>query len=186
MKKVLRTPFILFTFLLLTANQCVRQPHGPNDPLPPATQEGKEIFACYVNGNAFIATPYNCFYQYDYEDGRHYLSIRGDDKTYFNDTSLPWSINLGSNIDIQEDMTLRLSKWIEGQDSAHGCIFLTAKNGDGVGNCTDENLTGEMHITKFDLQNRIISGTFWFDVINPLTGDTLEIRDGRFDVHFAR
>jgi len=41
---------------------------------------------------------------------------------------------------------------------------------------------GEMTITKLDMENQIISGTFWFDVRDPKTGETREVRDGRFDV----
>lgn len=39
-----------------------------------------------------------------------------------------------------------------------------------------------MTITKLDMENQIISGTFWFDVQDPKTGETREVRDGRFDV----
>ena len=41
---------------------------------------------------------------------------------------------------------------------------------------------GEMTITKLDMEIQIISGTFWFDVQDPKTGETREVRDGRFDV----
>lgn len=31
---------------------------------------------------------------------------------------------------------------------------------------TNEDYTGELHITKLDKEKNIISGTFWFDAIN--------------------
>ena len=41
---------------------------------------------------------------------------------------------------------------------------------------------GEFTITKLDVEKQIISGTFWFDVQDPKTGETRKVRDGRFDV----
>ncbi len=43
--------------------------------------------------------------------------------------------------------------------------------------------TGELKITRVDLANSIISGTFWFDAINT-AGETVEIRQGRFDWNY--
>ena len=43
--------------------------------------------------------------------------------------------------------------------------------------------TGELKITRIDLQNSIISGTFWFDAINE-AGEIVEIREGRFDWNY--
>ncbi|WP_338157225.1 hypothetical protein [Avrilella dinanensis] len=43
-----------------------------------------------------------------------------------------------------------------------------------------------MTITRFDIDEEIVSGTFWFDLENPWTGETIEIREGRFDTHFSQ
>ncbi|RRJ91607.1 hypothetical protein EG240_05250 [Paenimyroides tangerinum] len=51
---------------------------------------------------------------------------------------------------------------------------------------TNSTYIGEMTITKFDLANEIVSGTFWFDVQNPWTGEKIEVREGRFDTHFSQ
>lgn len=45
---------------------------------------------------------------------------------------------------------------------------------------TTENFTGELTITYHDIENFIVSGTFWFDAVDT-NGDIVEIRDGRFD-----
>lgn len=37
-----------------------------------------------------------------------------------------------------------------------------------------------------DVENYIVSGTFSFDLIDPYTGETVEIREGRFDSHFTQ
>ncbi len=44
-------------------------------------------------------------------------------------------------------------------------------------------LNGELKITKLNTQQRIISGTFWFDAI--LSGEKIEIREGRFDMRYV-
>lgn len=49
---------------------------------------------------------------------------------------------------------------------------------------TTNTVTGELKITKLNTQQRIISGTFWYDAINP-KGDIVKIREGRFDMHYA-
>jgi len=43
--------------------------------------------------------------------------------------------------------------------------------------------TGVLKITRLDLSNSIISGTFWFDAINQ-AGETVEVREGRFDWNY--
>lgn len=45
--------------------------------------------------------------------------------------------------------------------------------------------TGEMTITRLDLNTQIVSGTFFFDVIDG-NGQLREIRDGRFDMRFTQ
>lgn len=45
---------------------------------------------------------------------------------------------------------------------------------------TTEIINGEITITHHDIENFVISGTFWFDAINE-NGEIIEIREGRFD-----
>lgn len=49
---------------------------------------------------------------------------------------------------------------------------------------TNDQYTGELTITKLDFEKHIVSGTFWFNVKHPVTGDTVKIRKGRFDALF--
>ncbi|MEJ7676395.1 MAG: hypothetical protein WKG06_00640 [Segetibacter sp.] len=44
--------------------------------------------------------------------------------------------------------------------------------------------TGELHITKFDETNRIVSGTFWFDGVNT-NSEKVQVREGRFDMPYT-
>jgi hypothetical protein len=50
---------------------------------------------------------------------------------------------------------------------------------------TDNVQTGQMTITKLDLNTKIVSGTFFFDIIDQ-NGNLREIRDGRFDMRFTQ
>lgn len=50
---------------------------------------------------------------------------------------------------------------------------------------TNEKVGGQVNITKFDLENRIVSGTFQFSAESRYTpGQTITVTDGRFDVKF--
>jgi len=69
------------------------------------------------------------------------------------------------------------------QTSASNPISITYVAGNQVMSSVKAPLTGQLTITKLDLQNRIISGTFYFDAVNP-AGDKVSVTDGRFDVKF--
>jgi len=50
---------------------------------------------------------------------------------------------------------------------------------------TNSEYTGELTITKLDFEKNVVSGTFWFDLQHPVTGERIEIREGRFDTLFT-
>jgi hypothetical protein len=50
---------------------------------------------------------------------------------------------------------------------------------------TNETLTGQLTITKLDPVKQIVSGTFYFNVLN-ITGDTVKITNGRFDMLYTK
>ena len=56
---------------------------------------------------------------------------------------------------------------------------------DNPSSSTSSDFTGELKITKLDFTNHIVSGTFWFDIPHPVTGETVQIREGRFDTLFT-
>lgn len=51
--------------------------------------------------------------------------------------------------------------------------------------CKPPNFRGELTIKKLDFDNQIMAGTFWFDAVDTF-GNTVEVRDGRFDLLFYR
>ena len=85
---------------------------------------------------------------------------------------------------IEEGETLYLNESKVGNAWAGGQFVLDIT--DYKSSETDQNNTGELVITKFDLEENIVSGTFWFDMENPYTGEIVEIREGRFDTYFTQ
>ena|SRR5690554_4259867 len=156
------------------------------DKLPPATQTGANKVGCLVNGKAFLpigqltgsSNPY-CAYYHD----AFVLIIRivkNEGNITGNGTE---SVAIySSDTILEENMTYSL-KEIQSRKNA---VFAITGGMAGVPDEsyeTNENYTGELHITELDKNNNIISGTFWFDVVNE-QGKKVEVREGRFDMVF--
>ncbi|MHA3786782.1 hypothetical protein ACX0HA_01125 [Flavobacterium hauense] len=172
----------LFYIILLTTalSACNKNDdYTSSSPLPPATQTGKNILACKVDGKSFIhkGSLINCFYQL--VDGEYYFGISGE-----NNGNNPMGIHLGTfNRTISENEILILSDRANG--NTWGAGFFNTSEVDGESSYTNSEYTGELHITKFDPVTHIVSGTFWFDVQHPVTGERVEIREGRFDAKYG-
>lgn len=152
----------------------------PLSQLPPATQTGEHTFACLVDGEPFIHNdgPINCFYQYI--DGGYGFGIQGK----FENKN-PSSVSFGTlNKSLSEGEVLLLKESIQG--NATGSVFFRIPGATGEASATNSEYTGELTITKFDSEANIVSGTFWFDVQHPVTGQRVEVREGRFDTYFTQ
>ncbi len=149
--------------------------------LPPATQTGAGTFACKVNGKNFIDTSggyFNCYYQYI--DGEYYFGIGGD-----NSDLNPQNIYIQTQkIQITQGDTYAFSVIQDGNAYA-GCGFSFSPT-ESYQSYTNFQYSGELTITKLDFINHIVSGTFWFDIKHPITGETVQMREGRFDTLFAQ
>ncbi|MFV0572245.1 MAG: hypothetical protein ACK5M1_07435 [Xanthomarina gelatinilytica] len=170
---------IFLILILLATLSCCKNDDDNNDTLPPATQTGAGIFACYVNGTSYIDTSggyFNCFYQFI--DGEYFFGIGGED----NNHNLFDQIILASNASsIEEGIVYTLTCNLT--DSYYGEVAFTGQLLDAT---TCNTNFGTMTITKLDFTNNIISGTFEFDIIHPNTGETIQIREGRFDTLFTQ
>ena len=183
-----KTFLLLFLICIFGCSNDDDKSSNPVDKLPPATQTGQGTFACLVDGKPFIDTSgypnnlnFNCFYQY--VDGGYYFNVKGKDED-FEYTNTPRSIALGTiNRTISEGETFQLLEESEGNAIGGGGFTFTPLDIQSV--YTTAEYTGELHITKFDLEKQIVSGTFWFDLKNPKTGEKVEIREGRFDTNFG-
>ena len=189
MKKLLYLPIFIFSLLFLACEKNddlpENDPGNYQTPLPAATTTGVGTFACYVDGKAYIAnkntmTAYNQYYQ-----GRYGISINGK----WSNSDYISTISLESNTveEVQEGMTYPLvsvSSASTELDYYAGAIFFRNFGDSGTWITTNEIQKGELKITKHALFDRILSGTFWFDIKQP-DGKIIEIRDGRFDVKYA-
>jgi hypothetical protein len=173
----------LFLLLIagITLNCCSNDDDNNTETLPPATQTGAGTFACKVNGQSFIDTSggyFNCYYQFN--NGEYYFGIGGND-----DDLNPQNIYiLTQKREIAQNETLSFLEIQDGNAYA-GCGFSYSPT-ESYQSYTDAQYTGELTITKLDFTNNIVSGTFWFDIEHPVTGETVQIREGRFDTLFTQ
>ncbi|GEC78424.1 hypothetical protein [Flavobacterium aquatile] len=175
MKKLLL--LLLTTFSLSCCNKDDDNPQT----LPPATQTGAGTFACYVNGKPFIDNSggfFNCFYQL--VDGEYYFSIGGNDEDI-----LPQNIYIQTQKrTISEGETLIFNEIADGNANAGAGFTLSIT--ENYQSYTNTIYSGQLIITKLDFADNIVSGTFSFDILHPVTGEIIQIRDGRFDTIFTQ
>lgn len=147
--------------------------------MPSPTQTGKNTFGCILDGEAFIPSgggnPLDCVYQF--VNGGYYFGLQGNKRDANNDLI---TLSLSTNaLEIQEGKTYMLINNDFGNAYA-GYLYVT------LSSSTSANYDGELKITKLDTENQIVSGIFWFDVKHPSTEETVEIREGRFDMPYSR
>ncbi len=154
------------------------EPIAEIDKLPPATQIGANKIGCLLDGKAFMPGYYNnsrnCFYQY--VNGGYYfaVSFNNEDSNY-NLTNL---LIGARKKQIFEGETYDLLEYVDG----NVCGSYGYKVFDAV--YTTHTHTGKLKITKLDPVNYIVSGTFWYDIVD-YEGVKHEIREGRFDMHYT-
>lgn len=154
----------------------------PADQLPPATQTGANTFGCLVNGKVWIPKGYNGMGSPNpnvkVETGNNGLPVLTLDTKQFNNTVSEGTLFLSiGNLDFPRiftypaDMTY-LFGWSKYFGNCNTPAFDTTvkKWGGGI-------------ISKLDLSNKIISGTFYCK-FKAATCDTVFITDGRFDIKF--
>lgn len=132
---------------------------------------------------------YTCTYQYLYADtSKPYgFTVTGTDK--INSCNMS---NVGIRLDSVKLQQGNIYNLKSGQDSMG--LALPGKKSSSyisVPSCsqfiiynTTDSVTGQITITFLDQVNQIVSGTFWFDALNK-PGDTVHVRNGRFDMHFT-
>lgn len=152
---------------------------NPIDQLPPATQTGENTFGCLLDGEAFIPgggiNPLDCVYQF--VNGGYFFGLQGNKRDEDNNRI---TLSLSTNtLEIDEGNTYMLFDNSIGNAYA-GYSYVT------LSSFTSQDNTGELTITKLDTENQIVSGTFWYDVQHPLTGEIVEIREGRFDMQYTQ
>ena len=156
-----------------------RPPKTELEKLPPATQTGANTFGCLLNGQAWVAHT-DCKYLCDPAFKIHYDAGNGGnlgiESNYANS-----SLNINQTILIGIDSTNYKSDFFYNQmNSLHiGFSFvdqnLYTRSWDSM-----VETKGNMILTKYDLQNGIISGTFEFSLTKP-GNQIISVTNGRFD-----
>ena len=173
-----KTILILISFFILSCcNKDDDTPIAEIDKLPPATHTGANTVGCLLDGKAFLPGNFNnstnCFYQF--VNGEYYftLAFRKTD----NDNILT-GIDVGTNEkQIFQNETYELIEYAPNNASA-AYIYGTFENS------TSSIHKGQLTITKLDEINHIVSGTFWFDVLDTY-GVVHQVREGRFDMQYT-
>lgn len=179
---------IYASVLLLGAASCGKKPDpaepvAPIDQLPPYTETGAQTFGCLIDGEAFLPkrdpsiqiSPLACEYQY--VSGVQYFiltSLNGDSKTGI-------IINTTTYASLEEKV-YQLGDFYS--DSLSGRYIEYPPINEFL--IREPLQKGELHIRHFDLEHQIVSGTFWFDAVDTLTGKVVQVREGRFDMVFIR
>ncbi len=151
------------------------QPQDPVDALPPITQTGENTFACLINGKPFFSSR-DRRVSYTVANGAYTFGVNGSRR---DDIGLRTISIQGIDVGPLMEGTYTLKSEVSGNFSAiygiDGGITLDTGT-------TDEN-PGLLTITRFDLQEFIVSGTFEFSAKDE-EGNTLNFTNGRFDLKF--
>jgi hypothetical protein len=174
MKRIL-TFFAITTILM--ASQCKKgtdvQPDNPYG-LPNATQTGANIFACRLNEQNWISL----------KDIAHLSGA------VINDTI---GISGGNNNNGTQDIFIAVKGGLQ-QNYPYNinnlnvtAEFATTRlcNSNTIGYYRYMSTEGQVKFSKIDQINKIISGTFQFNIIRQNCNDTLRFTDGRFDIQYS-
>jgi hypothetical protein len=170
------------TVTVLTASMCKKKPVDPIDQLPSATQTGANTFGCLVNGKVWVPKGYDGTGtpnpHIKMETGLNGLPVLTIDTHQIINQNTEGTVFLSignllqaANFNYPSDMNF-LFGWSKYFGNCGTPAFDTTiqKWGGGI-------------ITKLDLPNHIISGTFYCKFKAPQC-DTVFLTDGRFDIKF--
>jgi hypothetical protein len=161
-----------------------------NYSLPPETQIGAGTFGCKVNGKVWVPNGSNSYsgqnvvsyYQYIYPSPSGF--VFNITATKYNQKPIE-SISLGTDsMQIQQGMKLPLRTGYHNSGTGIGRLMQIGYSGT-TQYLTNGTATGEVQFTRFDIPNRIASGTFWFDAYDSTSKETIHVTEGRFDVKFT-
>jgi len=175
-RKATRTLYLLF-FCLLTMISCTKDstPKDPVDTLPPITQTGENTFACLINGKPFFSSS-DRRASYTFAGGAYTFGVSG---SRYDDFGLRTVSVQGIDVEPVIKGTYLLESEVSGNFSGlygiGGGLVLDAVSADAS--------PGLLTITRFDLEEFIVSGTFEFTAISE-QGEEYHITHGRFDLKF--
>lgn len=177
---------LLAASLVLLSGACRKnRPKNSLGQLPAETQTGANTFGCLIDGRPFIPSgdPFGGPIKkaaYQFNNGGYYLGISGKRQesegvisiAIFSDSTQPLAVHA-------YDLTTH------NENGRYSGVVNKTANAILNSYYTNEINRGQLIIKKFDEINQIISGTFWFDAKNS-NGQIVQIREGRFDLHYIR
>ena len=173
MKKML---FLMLISLCVFA--CKDREPDPNV-LPEATQTGANTAGALVDGKVWVATT-----TFLNPPGSRCEQIGTKTKITLD---LRNKANIGSNsIEIHaliENFEINKTYVLSEDSTIGGANYAIFINAEGIGYLSNSTYYGRIKITRLDIQNQIVSGTFEFQAVNA-NGNIVNITDGRFDKKF--
>jgi hypothetical protein len=186
----MQCPFLLVPVaLFLGLSSCKKDP-SPLEQLPAATQDGNNTAGWLLDGRAWvpasstisIGPPVSGSWQKT--KGGHSLSVS------FSQFSLEEDWGAGfflPNIRQPGTFVLHQAPAITGgRFAASYGQYYHLRPGPRLSYYTDTDAPGQLIITRFDTVQNIVSGTFQMTPRLDGGGSTVELKQGRFDVHFDR
>jgi len=181
---------ILLLLIIFTLTCCDKDDDKTAiEQLPPATTIGANKAGCLVNGQVFLpkgssqfGTILSCFYQQD--QGGYHFGLSIVEKSSNQNKIVILSLN--PNAIVENTTYYLVAKVFDSNNdnqSNFGEFWITSNTNSAVLFRTKNSLPGELKITKFDTQQKIISGTFWYDSFD-VNGEKVEVREGRFDMRY--
>ncbi|TAG01447.1 MAG: hypothetical protein EAZ44_08455 [Cytophagia bacterium] len=164
---------IFAIILLLIIASCKKKNQDAEPTLPPETQTGADTFGCILNGQVWTNSPRGQGTLPPLEctpEGNGVLTIiaRYSTPEKWEDLKF-YSINVYGNGQYPIKKSLR------------NVAGFFSKTVDMWSQDSDVSEDGLLTITRFDMSNRVIAGTFWFK-LQKTGGTTIEAKNGRFDI----
>ena len=182
---------IIVLTLILSCCSKKDEESNPASQLPPVTTTGANTAGCLVNGVVLLpkgggissGPTLSCFYQQD--QGGYHLGLSIVDKGSNEDKLVVISLNPNQLVE-NKTYILVAKVYDSNNDNISNFGEFRINNNINSGNLfrTRNSLPGELKITKLNTQQRIISGTFWYDAYD-VNSNKVEVREGRFDMHYV-
>lgn len=185
----MKTKFLILSLVVVLSGCNTDDEFSPT--LPPITQIGANTFGCYINGQ--LLTP---------RDGTgstlgpdRGMSFKGSPEGLNYNEIVARDFKTGARIDIHiinlhqngvGSYTINQSNCLVNVDANENinirCRILDSSQQNYNWYCSIEN-SGTLHITRYDFENRILSGTFSCTMQNrDNPNDIVELTQGRFDI----
>lgn len=167
---------------LIACTACEKNKQSKTDNqygLPNATQTGAGVFACLKNGQIWVSKTGTDYMNANISDTSFGVGGRQSASAI---SSEMFSIGINDNKIIQGSV-FRLNDTARHFARYDGNNVSCFTSNGGYGSVSVKAYDGELKLTKVDTMNKILSGTFWFNIKTSYC-DTMRITEGRFDIRY--